>query len=323
MVMSKYNVEPFTGRIDDDIFERIMKEYLRKTKDSPDDAEAASEFRGEIREYLKRSEYITLFDSSDISGEYRPWTFPLSGGSGMRGMCILSCTKSLKAIIEDLMKKGVSVRHLEAVKINYEMLISMLKDPELKLAGYVLDPCSYYIYLDKIDLIKQNMYNEFFDGVLEDPGFEELVVPHEEKRQEEPLKFDWKEEEQYEIRLKDLLYTSQYLIPCEGVEGHPSIVIGKDPTAGTGFLVVYVSTSSFLQFVQKMEEELVQAPSDDTKYYRPTAENAKFILADFEGLLAFLRDDRFPADSVAICFGNQNLFYTKEELEQLYAEKNK
>lgn len=169
------------------------------------------------------------------------------------------------------------------------------------------------------------MEDKFFEGVLEDPGFETLVLPHEEKRRKDPLKFDWREEERYEPLYKELLFTSKYLIPRFCVNGRYNYAYAKNPVNGVHELVAFTSTSSFKRFLQESAEfrkDFVQDPLDKTNYSWPDADNTKVILTDFDGLMELLRDPTIPPDELIIDPVTCCIIYTEAEMEQLYAEKN-
>lgn len=169
------------------------------------------------------------------------------------------------------------------------------------------------------------MEDKFFEGVLENPGFETLVLPHEEKRRKDPLKFDWREEERYEPLFKELLFTSKYLVPRLFIDGRYGHIFSRNPVNGVAQMVAFTSTSSFETFLQKSAEarkDFVQDPWDKTNYSWPDADNTKVILTDFDGLMELLRDPNIPPDEIAIDPGTCNIFYTEAEMEQLCAEKN-
>ena len=169
------------------------------------------------------------------------------------------------------------------------------------------------------------MEDKFFEGVLENPGFETLVLPHEEKRRKDPLKFDWREEERYEPLYKELLFTSKYLIPRFCVNGRYNYAYAKNPVNGVFELVAFTSTSSFKRFLQESAEarkDFVQDPLDKTNYSWPDAYNTKVILTDFDGLMELLRDPTIPPDELVVDPVTCCSIYTEAEMEQLYAEKN-
>ena len=167
--MGDYRLESFKGRLDENILDGIMMgylrrspnarqagdeldvfgdttEYLKKINATSDDEKALARLRENLIGYFENYEYIVLF-RVDHTGRFFPWTFALDDGSGMGYIYLFSKTEYLEKMLAKLREIGTDIGNIVPVKINYDLLTGMLKEPRLKLHKILLDPpvCNLFI----------------------------------------------------------------------------------------------------------------------------------------------------------------------------------
>ena len=241
--MGEYRLESFKGSLDENILDGIMMgfigmspnatrawneldvfgdttEYLKKINATSDDEKALARLRENLIGYFENYEYIVLF-RVDYRGRFYPWVFALDDGSGMGYIYLFSKTEYQEKIMAKLRENGTDIGDIVPVKINYDLLTGMLKEPRLKLHKLLLDPpvCNLFINGSSLLRVEHERKGLPLEEYMKPDPLSEIMKKYNEACGRSFLRNDKAESDKDEL-LARYLVNSKLIVPVGVAAGN-------------------------------------------------------------------------------------------------------
>ena len=337
--MGEYRIERFNGTLDDNMLDSIAggyyvtrkhiaqywqdldvfgdtKEFLQETNATPEDEKALERLKDNLIVYFERCEFIVLFQVDSVRGHFHPWVFNIEKGPGLgKGyMYLFSNTTHLEEVMAKLREVGTDIRNIVPVKINYDLLIGMLKDPRNRIYKFLMDPfgCAKYIYRDsmlKMDYERRGLPPE--DYLKPDP----IAVIQKEYSDEvakTPLARNLEAEARKKEALARYLVDSELIVPINVASGNTPVTTSVPEQNVRNALMCFSSFDEFHKF-KTMVILLGKTWSDDVSP----------LDAGFEDIVYLLNDFKCNLDGITINCGNNPVVLTKAEIMEIAENKEK